>query len=93
MYLSLSVGWVACQLLGWPVLLALGWGSLGVGSVSGSDTWMKLFLLDSVLLGRLVLRLLGYSSAAIFDLLVHHLRALCPVDPRLVRISRGENKR
>jgi hypothetical protein len=50
------------------VLLALGWGSLGVGSDSGSDTWMKLFLFDSVLLGRLVLRLLGYSSAAIFDL-------------------------
>ena len=68
-YLSLSVGWVACQLLHWPVLpAALGWGSLGVGSDSGSDTWMKLFLLDSVLLGRLVLRLLGYSSAAIFDL-------------------------
>ena len=68
------MGWVACQAPGWPALLALGWGSLGVGSDSGSDTWMKLFLLlvatlaSVLLLGRLVLRLLGYSSTAILNL-------------------------
>lgn len=44
-----------------------------MGSDSGSETWMKLFLLLAVTLasgppGRLVFRLLGHSSAAMLDL-------------------------
>lgn len=71
-YLSRSVGWVDCQLaVSTLLLLMFCCAAVAVGEVAVWVTWTMVFLLAGVtavllLLGRLVLMLAGYSSAAIF---------------------------